>query len=564
MRISFGALVIIGLLSACRGRPTNNEFALKSEASAQSGAWLTENQDVDSDGDGLSDFQETHKYFADPNKADTDGDGISDGEWAERREYAYTIRNEIEVLKPVDITAMQTDYQDAKILEDRGNSLVIEVIYYPLNTVEKSISANANWREDYKDMEKYLRPTQTSNWDESMRAQLLTALSQAGINPAQLSDKELVEKVSAWVMSSFNGNAPFVAFFVDIADGKAKLIPELLPRLKSDNADNAAFDITRLDEMLQLGTFGRTLFAARKIGSCTPSAILISTVLRALGIPTRIILTVPVIDPNSETQQASINSKITHPLVKDTIVAGIGSKRGWNSHTYNEVFVGKRWVKLNYNKLGQNNLDAGYFGLMTQVNTFVDWSDANLSRTWGMRIAVADSGRQLSPALSSQNQYMSRSLSDLFGSHANVVIPLEHKNLTISGVFWPHDTGLSPGLREINFTATTGKIFLTTFEEFFPDQDYKQYGRFYVKSPRKIRLVADGQPPVVTELATGLGYNTEGTTFNGVQRIFVVYPFMISNADYNAMPSGVSYRVEPINDAGVYTLSVKPGVTFKK
>lgn len=563
MRISFAAFVIIGLLSACRGRPTNNGFALKSDAVAQSGTWLTENKDIDSDGDGLSNFQETYKYFTDPNKADTDGDGIADGDLSERREYAYTIRNEMEVLKPVDIAAMQTDYQDAKILEDRANSLVIEVIYYPLNTVVKSISANPNWREDYKDMEKYLRPTQTSNWDERMRAQLLTALSQAGINPAQLSDKELVERVSTWIMTSFKGNAPFVAYFVDIADGKANLIPELLPRLKSDNQDNPDFDINRLDEMLQLGTFGRTLFNARKIGSCTPTAILFSTILRAMGIPTRIILTVPVIDPNSPTQQASINSKITHPLVKDTIVTGIGSSRGWNSHTYNEVFVGKRWVKLNYNTLGQNNLSAGYFGLMTQVNTFVDWSDGNMSRTWGMRIAVADSGGQLNPALSSQNQYMSRSLSDLFGTHANVVIPVEHKNLTINGVFWPHDSGLSPGIRDINFTAATGKIFLTSFEEFFPDQDYPQYGRFLQKSPRKIRLVADGQPPVMAELAA-LGYHTEGTTFNGVQRIFVVFPFMISNADYGAMPSGVSYRIEPINDAGVYTLSVKPGVTFKK
>jgi len=32
----------------------------------------------DSDGDGLSDFDELNKYFTDPNKADTDGDGYTD------------------------------------------------------------------------------------------------------------------------------------------------------------------------------------------------------------------------------------------------------------------------------------------------------------------------------------------------------------------------------------------------------------------------------------------------------------------------------------------------------
>ena len=35
---------------------------------------------TDSDGDGLTDFEELNTYFTDPNSADTDGDGFSDGE----------------------------------------------------------------------------------------------------------------------------------------------------------------------------------------------------------------------------------------------------------------------------------------------------------------------------------------------------------------------------------------------------------------------------------------------------------------------------------------------------
>jgi hypothetical protein len=37
--------------------------------------------DPDGDGDGLSDFQEVHKYLTDPVKADSDGDGKADGGW---------------------------------------------------------------------------------------------------------------------------------------------------------------------------------------------------------------------------------------------------------------------------------------------------------------------------------------------------------------------------------------------------------------------------------------------------------------------------------------------------
>ena len=39
----------------------------------------------DSDGDGLSDFDEIHKYLTDPAKKDSDGDGTPDGDWNERR-----------------------------------------------------------------------------------------------------------------------------------------------------------------------------------------------------------------------------------------------------------------------------------------------------------------------------------------------------------------------------------------------------------------------------------------------------------------------------------------------
>lgn len=48
--------------------------------------------DPDRDGDGLSDFHETHKYGTDPAKADSDGDGVPDGDWLERREYEYTVQ----------------------------------------------------------------------------------------------------------------------------------------------------------------------------------------------------------------------------------------------------------------------------------------------------------------------------------------------------------------------------------------------------------------------------------------------------------------------------------------
>ena len=67
-----------------------------------------------SDGDGLPDFQEIHKYLTDPTKKDTDGDGIPDGDWNERREYTYSIRSILQFMPPFDSAALNDDFQDAR------------------------------------------------------------------------------------------------------------------------------------------------------------------------------------------------------------------------------------------------------------------------------------------------------------------------------------------------------------------------------------------------------------------------------------------------------------------
>ncbi len=75
-----------------------------------------EKADPDSDGDGLSDFQEVHKYRTDPNKKDTAGKGVSDGQWQQRREFTYSVRAVIRVMRPYNVKALNDDYQDVRVL----------------------------------------------------------------------------------------------------------------------------------------------------------------------------------------------------------------------------------------------------------------------------------------------------------------------------------------------------------------------------------------------------------------------------------------------------------------
>ena len=64
------------------------------------GAFAPATAATDSDGDGLSDFHERHKYLTDPSNADSDRDGVPDGDWLERREFQYTIRSVVQVMRP--------------------------------------------------------------------------------------------------------------------------------------------------------------------------------------------------------------------------------------------------------------------------------------------------------------------------------------------------------------------------------------------------------------------------------------------------------------------------------
>ena len=131
---------------------------------------------VDSDGDGLSDFQEIHKYRTDPRKPSTAGDGVSDGDSQRRREFTYSIRSVVKVMPPVNLECLNDDYQDARVVSRGENFVELEVIHYPLNTNAQAIRGNPDWRRDAESKQEYVRPGITTNWDDAMRRELIAAL----------------------------------------------------------------------------------------------------------------------------------------------------------------------------------------------------------------------------------------------------------------------------------------------------------------------------------------------------------------------------------------------------
>ena len=192
---------------------------------------------MDTDGDGLSDFQEIHKYRTDPKKLSTAGDGVSDGDRQRRREFTYSIRSVVKVMPPVNVECLNDDYQDARVLSRGENFVELEVIHYPLNTNAEAIRGNPDWRRDAESKKEYVRPGITTNWDDAMRRDLIAALKADGIDPDRLDDKELVTRASAWLMANSKYVNMFCTHYMHYPEGRAAIYPGLEARFEREKGD---------------------------------------------------------------------------------------------------------------------------------------------------------------------------------------------------------------------------------------------------------------------------------------------------------------------------------------
>jgi RNA polymerase sigma factor (sigma-70 family) len=509
--------------------------------------------DSDSDGDGLVDFQEVHKYRTDPGKKDTTGKGVADGDWQQRREFTYSVRAVIRVMPPYNLKALNDDYQDVRVLAETKEYAELEVVVYPLNSNAEAIQGNPNWQKEYAGMKEYLAPGVTTNWDEAMRKELLRELAAARIDPDRLTDKEVVEQVSRWLQQRCQYRYMFCTFYVGFPDGKPEVLPGLEKAFEREKGDPGWTVREQLDHEL----FGKEMFANKSVGTCTSAAVLQTTVLRALGIPTRMVLCIPLADASDPAQVEMVEKALTHHRVRRDIGLGLQSGGGFTSHTFCEVFVGGRWQRLNYSTLGQNVLDRSYLGLMIHVHTFRDLSEANLAATWGTRYATS----QRDDVFRHSNPYRLLEVSDHFGKHAEVENPRpgELKQVTIGKAYWvgSKDVPAWIGERVGKPPADGAGRLMFHGEEWLEDGDnYLQYKVFLGRVDQEFVLKAEGQPDAKARLE-GAYYTLPAENLREMQVI-------IPAAEFAKMAKGVAYTIHPANGKKGYEWKVRDGVTVTR
>jgi hypothetical protein len=499
------------------------------------------------------DFQALHKYFIDPQRKSLPlkVDAIRD--WNERRHFTYSIRTILRVMPPYNLQALNDDYQDVRVRKETKDFVELEVVSYPLNTNADAIAENHNWKRDYAVMTEYLNPGITTNWDKEMQKDLLRELAKSGIYPDQLSDKQVVERVSQWLLGRCKYRSmAFGTMYADFHEGKPAIFPGLEKAFEREKGDPAR----TVENEFAHELLGKEMFFNKCRGSCTSSAVLMATILRALGIPTRIIVAIPIVDPNDSEQMAMVKNNLRHNQVRQTILNGllrIGS--GFANHTYNEVYVGRRWRRLNYAKLGQNILDEQYCGLMIHVHTFNDLSEAKFAPTWGRRYALGLRDEQFKFS----NPYRTLEVSDLFGSQSQVPNPSvqEHKAITITRAYWLESKETPEVIRTGARRPKEGEGHLYLHaDEWFADRGKMQYVAFLKQVDRNFVFRAKGQPDVRGHVQHS--FWSDGSV--NLREILLVVP----KGEYARMAKGVAYTIHPVNATAGHQWKVKDGLTITR
>jgi RNA polymerase sigma factor (sigma-70 family) len=456
-------------------------------------------------------------------------------------------------LPPYNLRALNDDYQDARVRKETKEFVELEVISYPLNTNAKGITENRNWKKAYAGMKAYLAPGVTTNWDAAMQKGLLAELAKSGIDPDKLTDKQVVEQVSRWLLGRCKSRSmAFGTMYADFPGGKPAIFPGLEKAFARETGDPA----WTVEEEFAHELLGKGMYYNRCRGSCTSSAVLMATVLRALGIPTRIVEAIPIVDVNDREQLAMVEKNIHHHQVRATITKGllrIGP--GFANHTYNEVFVGNRWRRLNYTRLGQNILDDQYLGLMIHVHVFNDLSEARFAPTWGRRYALGLRDEEFKYG----NPYRTLEISDHFGRDSKLPNPAveEHTALTVAKAYWLESDDTPDVIRKGARKPKEGEGHLYIHvDEWFKDQDKTQYLPFLKQVDRGFVLRAEGQPDIKGQVQ--LSFWTDAAS--GLREILLVIP----KEEYAKMAKGVAYSIRPGNSVAGYQWKVEDGLTVSR
>lgn len=367
MTFLLSRIVLLALLIATQGNPVSLPGSVACSCV------------LDSDGDGLGDSSEIYKYGTDPFSPDSDGDGILDSESDERREFAYTVK--VRMLVVGSWKAIPEDLsQDATVVRGGEGWTEIEAVLYPFAMLDARIDRELTCEACTSLLSACRQSSATSSWSKSMAEDLLKATGD--LRASAESERDFVEGAATYLLSRAHPSSHFSTFWASLADrGGVEVAPDLIPivdRILGPEGD--------VGEVWKEDLFAAEMYESGARGSCSSTAIFLCGGLRALGVPSRVAMSIPLADASVVGQREMVEGGITNLLVRRIVLRGLRTTaEAWTSHTYNSVWADGAWRFLNYRVLDCGGLDASLYGLSLRLFVVNDWLDANLASSVGYR-----------------------------------------------------------------------------------------------------------------------------------------------------------------------------------
>ena len=269
------------------------------------------------------------------------------------------------------------------------------------------------------------------------------------------------------------------------------------------------------------------------------------------------ILCIPLADGSDGAQTEMIDKNLTHHEVRrDAYLGALAGGHGFTSHTFCEAFVGGRWRRLNYTKLGQNVLDSKTLGLMLKIHSFGDLADANLAPTWGYRY-----GKGLRDELFPySNPYRLIEVSDHFGKNASIPNPpadFELHLVTITKAYRLDSPEAPAEVQKARRNVVPDGSFYIHCLEWLEDAGgWSQYKLFMQRADLTFLLRAEGHPDVSCRIS--------GNSYSGRSPDLCELELVVPPDEYAKMVPDLAYTIHPVNGKEGYRWQVSDGVTITR
>lgn len=145
--------------------------------------------------------------------------------------------------------------------------------------------------------------------------------------------------------------------------------------------DRSPAEISKsLNKLLEQTYFADSMFKKRQFASCVSRGILRAGLLRAAGLPTRLVSAIPLLY-GCESEKESLIQRLQNEKLREGVYVVAKANPFIVDHSYNEVYLNNHWIRVDY-AVNEGIFFADRYPFV-KILTFADWSEVDFSKTWG-------------------------------------------------------------------------------------------------------------------------------------------------------------------------------------